>query len=103
MHGSQRSWAAAFHRYLFNPAGLGYLTVVSAVWLWTAGDALLVDRADASLAGIWGFLVTAPTSLVFVQLEGPLLWAGVAFAAVFQALLLGIAYCGTPSESRRGV
>lgn len=101
MHGSQRSWAAAFHRYLFNPAGLGYLTLVSAVWVWTAVDALLVDRADAGLAAIWGFLVTAPTSLMFVQMEGPLLWGGVVFAAVFQAVLFGIVYCGT--ESRQGV
>jgi len=88
-------------RYLLNPAVLGYLAVVLAVWTWVAADSLLVDRADASLAGMWGFLVAAPTSVMFVSASGPLLWLGLAGAALFQALLFGVAYCGLPGELRR--
>jgi hypothetical protein len=31
---------------------------------WVGVDALFVEHADASLAGVWTFLVTAPASLL---------------------------------------
>lgn len=102
MPGSPPSLATVLRRYLLNPASLGYLSLVLAVWTWIALDSLLVERADASLAGMWGFLVAAPTSVMFVSASGPLLWAGLAGAAIFQALLFGIAYCGLPFEAQRG-
>ncbi|WP_258348231.1 SCO4225 family membrane protein [Saccharopolyspora gregorii] len=102
MHGPRRTPAtAALHRYLFNPAGLGYLALVAVVWAWIALDVLLFDHTDNSLVGMWGFLVTAPTSLVFVQLSGPALWGGVLLAAVLQALLLGVTYAGVPVKRTR--
>ncbi|MCA1224977.1 SCO4225 family membrane protein [Saccharopolyspora sp. 6M] len=102
MHGPRRTPAtAALHRYLFNPAGLGYLALVAVVWAWIALDVLLFDHTGNSLVGMWGFLVTAPTSLVFVQLSGPALWGGVLLAAVLQALLLGVTYAGVPAKRTR--
>ncbi|MEU6130644.1 hypothetical protein ABZ805_15830 [Saccharopolyspora sp. NPDC047091] len=102
MHGARRIPATeALHRYLLNPAGLGYLALVALVWAWIALDVLLFDHADNSLVGMWGFLVTAPTSLVFVQLSGPALWGGVLLAAVLQALLLGVTYAGVPTKRTR--
>jgi hypothetical protein len=74
---------------LRTPVALGYLLIVAGVVVWAGVDALLVDHADASLAGIWSFLVTAPTSLLFVMLPGPLAWTGVAIGAVAQAAVVG--------------
>ncbi|MEU1487253.1 hypothetical protein [Streptomyces sp. NPDC005752] len=87
-----RTLSQSLRRYLVNPAALGYLAVVAAVGVWVGLDTLLVERVDASLAGVWLFLVTAPTSLLFATLPGALPFAGVAVGAVVQALALGAAY-----------
>ncbi|MFD4988747.1 SCO4225 family membrane protein [Streptomyces sp. NPDC058374] len=92
MAAAQRPAGTPFRRSLLNPAALGYLAVVAAVWVWIGVDTLLVDHADASLAGVWGFLVTAPTSFLFAALPGPLPLIGVAVGALVQALALGAAY-----------
>ncbi|MDF6019826.1 hypothetical protein [Streptomyces sp. JH34] len=92
MAASPRTLSLSLRRYLLNPAALGYLAVVAAVGVWVGLDALLVERADASLAGVWLFLVTAPTSMLFLALPGVLPFAGVAVGAVIQALALGAAY-----------
>lgn len=39
-------------------------------------NTLFVEHADAGMAGVWAFLVAAPTSLLFVILPGPLAWTG---------------------------
>ncbi|MFE2062206.1 SCO4225 family membrane protein [Streptomyces sp. NPDC059467] len=77
---------------LRTPVALGYLALVAAVVVWVGADTLFVEHADASLAGVWAFLVTAPTSLLFVMLPGPLAWAGVVVGAVVQAAVLGVLY-----------
>ncbi|MFG2460913.1 SCO4225 family membrane protein [Streptomyces sp. NPDC048523] len=87
-------------RYFLNPLALGYLLVVAAVLGWVGVDALFVDHADASLAGVWAFLVTAPASLLFVMLPGVWAWAGIAVGAVVNAAALGAAY---RSVSGRGL
>lgn len=99
---SRSSLAAALRHYLLNPVALGYLAVVVAVWGWIVLDALLVERLDASFAAIWGFLVTAPTSLPFLVLPSPLLWIGVVVSAVVQSIALGAAYRWITSLRQRG-
>ncbi|MFF3334853.1 SCO4225 family membrane protein [Streptomyces sp. NPDC002888] len=92
MNGPQRSLAATVRHHLLNPAALGYLLVVAAVLGWVGADLLFVEHQDASLAGVWAFVVTAPTSWLFLALPGPLPWAGVVIGALFQAAVLGTAY-----------
>ncbi|MBZ3908006.1 hypothetical protein WB401_33900 [Streptomyces brasiliscabiei] len=92
MPASSRSLSRTLRRHLVNPAALGYLALVVAVGVWVGVDALFVEHADASLAGVWLFLVTAPTSLFFVALPGGLSFAGIVLGAVIQAFVLGAAY-----------
>ena len=68
------------------------LIVVAAVVGWVGVDTLFVEHADASLAGVWAFLITAPASLLFVMLPGALAWAGIVVGAVVNAAVLGAAY-----------
>lgn len=79
---------------LRTPAALGYLALVAAVVAWVGLDTLFVEHADASLAGVWIFVVTAPTSFLFLALPGPLPWIGVAVGALVQAVALGALYRG---------
>ena len=53
-----------------------------------------ISHADASLAGMWLFFATAPTSLLFLVVPGQLALIGVPIGAVVQAALLGAAYQG---------
>ncbi|WP_329457440.1 SCO4225 family membrane protein [Streptomyces sp. NBC_01497] len=86
-----RSFTTSFRRALLHPVSLAYLALVAGVWCWVACDLLFVTHQDATLSGVWAFLVTAPTSLLFVALPGPLPWAGLAVGAVLQAAALGAA------------
>ena len=55
-----------------NAASLIYLGVVLATAVFVAVDTLLVPHEDASFAGVWLFLLAAPT--VFVFFVGSELW-----------------------------
>ncbi len=92
MAASSRSLSRALRHRLVNPAALGYLAVVVAVALWVGVDTLLVEHADASFAGVWLFVVTAPTSFLFLSLPGALPFVGVVVGAVAQAFVFGGAY-----------
>ncbi|MFB6935813.1 SCO4225 family membrane protein [Streptomyces chartreusis] len=92
MAGSQRSFVQVTRHHLVNPAALAYLALVVAVLVRTGVDALFVEHQDASLAGIWAFVVTGPTSWLFLMLPGGLPWAGVVVGALVQAAVLGAAY-----------
>ncbi|MGY0071985.1 SCO4225 family membrane protein (plasmid) [Streptomyces sp. QTS137] len=48
-----------------------------------------LEQPDGGFAGVWLFLVTAPTSLLFSALPGVLPFAGVAVGAAVRALALG--------------
>ncbi|MFE2941259.1 SCO4225 family membrane protein [Streptomyces sp. NPDC059255] len=89
---ARRSLPEMFRHYLLNPAALAYLALVGAVGLWIAVDTLFIEHADASFAGVWLFFVTAPTSLLFTTVSGPMAWFGVVFGAVVQAVALGALY-----------
>ncbi|MBP0459864.1 SCO4225 family membrane protein [Streptomyces montanisoli] len=70
-----------------------YLIVMAAVLVWVAIDTLFVPHADASMAGVWPFFLTAPTSLLLLAVPGLDGWgllAGMAVAAVVNATLLGL-------------
>ncbi|MEW2547783.1 hypothetical protein AB0910_18765 [Streptomyces sp. NPDC047002] len=86
-----RARTAAFLRSLRHPVALAYLALVAAVWVWVAADLLFVTHEDASLSGVWAFLVTAPTSLVFAALPSPFIWLGLPVGAAVQAAALGAA------------
>ncbi|MFE4692911.1 SCO4225 family membrane protein [Streptomyces sp. NPDC056749] len=92
MAASPRTLSRSVRHNLLNPAALGYLAIVAAVGVWVGLDATLVEHADASLAGVWLFIVTAPTSMLFAALPGSLPFAGIAVGAFVQALALGAAY-----------
>ncbi|MEU1558354.1 hypothetical protein ABZ517_37415 [Streptomyces scabiei] len=89
---SSRSLSRTLRRNLLNPAALGYLALVAAVGVWVGADTLFVEHADAGFAGVWLFLVTAPTSFLFVALPGGLPFVGVVLGAVIQAVVIGAAY-----------
>ncbi|MFD7664291.1 SCO4225 family membrane protein [Streptomyces sp. NPDC059788] len=87
-----------------NPVSLVYLALVVAAVLFAVVDTAFVQHEDASFAGIWAALLTAPT--VFpMWLAGDALWGGtgspqwyliltLAVAALVNALLLGLVHRG---------
>jgi hypothetical protein len=78
VHGEQamnKQHLRALARLAFgNPASLIYLGVVLATAVFVAVDTLFVPHEDASFAGVWLFLLAAPT--VFVFFVGSTLWGG---------------------------
>ncbi|MFD3969787.1 SCO4225 family membrane protein [Streptomyces cyaneofuscatus] len=100
MSASSRAMPRSLRRYLTSPAAVGYLAVV--VWLGT--DIALTASSDGSMAGVWLFFLTAPTSFLFVALPGALPWAGVVVGALVQAVALGAAHHGIRAwRARRAV
>ncbi|MEV4331287.1 hypothetical protein AB0K02_12230 [Streptomyces sp. NPDC049597] len=59
-----------------------YLALVAAAALFVAVDTLFVHHEDASMAGIWLFLLTAPTIFALMAL-GSLFGEGVVESAAF--------------------
>ncbi|MFJ1647689.1 SCO4225 family membrane protein [Streptomyces sp. NPDC088258] len=92
MADSARSLPQTLRHHLVNPVALGYLAIVAAVCAWVTVDTLFVAHQDASLAGVWAFFVTGPTSFLFVALPGPLPFVGIAVGAFVQAFALGALY-----------
>ncbi|MFH8405659.1 SCO4225 family membrane protein [Streptomyces sp. NPDC018019] len=87
-----------------NPVSLVYLGLVVAAVLFALVDMVFVEHQDASFAGIWAVLLTAPT-IFPLWLAGDALWgdAGspqwfavltLAVAALVNALLLGLVHRG---------
>ncbi|MEU2420078.1 hypothetical protein ABZ646_01500 [Streptomyces sp. NPDC007162] len=74
---------------LRTPVALGYLLLVAGVTVWACVDAAAFD---GSMALVWAFLVTTPTSLLLLMLPGPLVWAAVPVGALVQATVLGLAH-----------
>ncbi|MFI2368130.1 SCO4225 family membrane protein [Streptomyces sp. NPDC018833] len=74
-----------------NPASRIYLALVVAAALFVAVDTLFVHHEDASMAGIWLFLLTAPTIFALMAL-GTLFGEGVAESAgfLYPALVLAV-------------
>lgn len=90
---TSRSLPQNLRHYLANPLALGYLGVVLAVCLWVAVDTFFASSSgDASFAGVWAFLVTAPTSLL-VPFTSPVgLMIAIPIGAIVQAFALGAMY-----------
>ncbi|WP_326620354.1 hypothetical protein OHA57_34595 [Streptomyces anulatus] len=92
MDNTSRSLPQALRHYLVNPLALGYLGVVLAVCLWVAVDALSASSSgDASFAGVWAVLVTAPTSML-LPFAGPAGLIGIPIGSLVHALALGALY-----------
>ena len=71
----------------------GYLALCAALLVWVAADSLFVEHADASFAGVWPLLATAPTSLLAMAVgpsSPPAFFVLVALAAYVNATLLGL-------------
>jgi hypothetical protein len=76
-----------------NWVSRGYLLVFAALLVWVVVDGLAASPPDASLAGVWPFFWTLPTSLLLLPLpgvEGWILLVGLAVAALVNATLLGL-------------
>ncbi|MFJ8676087.1 SCO4225 family membrane protein [Streptomyces sp. NPDC093589] len=91
-----------------NPVSLGYLALVVAAALFAVADGLASAHADASFAGVWALLLTAPTVFPLL-LTGDAVWgesaapdgylaAATVAAALVNALLLGLARRGLRSR-----
>ncbi|MFJ2742425.1 SCO4225 family membrane protein [Streptomyces sp. NPDC087440] len=65
-----------------NPASVVYLSLVTVAALFVTVDMLFVTHDDASLAGVWLFLLAAPTVFLFM-IGGDLLASAVADSAAF--------------------
>ncbi|WP_432147351.1 SCO4225 family membrane protein [Streptomyces sp. bgisy029] len=91
-----RTLPQTLRHYLANPLALGYLGVVLAVCVWVAANTYsAASSGDASFAGVWAILATAPTSLLFTFLftfAGPIGLIGIPIGAVVQAFALGALY-----------
>ncbi|MFE8915522.1 SCO4225 family membrane protein [Streptomyces globisporus] len=87
-----RSLPQTLRHYLVNPLALGYLGVVLAVCLWVTVDTVSASSSgDASFAGVWAVLATAPTSMLFL-VAGPVGLIGIPIGAIVQAAALGALY-----------
>ena len=84
----------SFGSALRTPVAIGYLLIVAAVGVWVAVDTLLVTHSDASFAGVWLFVATAPTSMLFMVVPSQWGMIGVPIGALVQAAVLGAAYRG---------
>lgn len=82
-----------------NPVSLVYLTVVAATAVFVTVDTLFVPHDDASLAGVWLFLLAAPTVFLFfiggawwgAEAAGPswFMYLALTVSVLVQALALG--------------
>ncbi|MCX5207096.1 hypothetical protein OG897_37540 [Streptomyces sp. NBC_00237] len=74
-----------------NPASVVYLSLVTVAAVFVTVDMLFVTHDDASLAGVWLFLLAAPTVFLFM-IGGDLLPGGVADSAayLYPALVLSV-------------
>ncbi|MEU4026236.1 SCO4225 family membrane protein [Streptomyces anulatus] len=89
---TSRSMPQNLRHYLVNPLALGYLGVVLAVCLWVAVHTFSASSSgDAGFAGVWAFLVTAPTSLL-LPFTGPVGLIAIPIGAIVQAFALGALY-----------
>ncbi|MFC9181813.1 MULTISPECIES: SCO4225 family membrane protein [Streptomyces] len=92
MDKNPRSLPQTLRHYLVNPLALGYLGVVLAVCLWVTVDTVSASSSgDASFAGVWAILATAPTSMLFL-VAGPVGLIGIPIGAIVQAAALGALY-----------
>ncbi|MGW0548915.1 SCO4225 family membrane protein [Streptomyces altiplanensis] len=60
-----RQLHTAAHLTFRNPASLVYLGLVAATAVFVTADTLFVTHEDASFAGVWLFLLSAPTVFAF--------------------------------------
>ncbi|MFD6801397.1 SCO4225 family membrane protein [Streptomyces cyaneofuscatus] len=92
MDKNPRSLPQALRHYLVNPLALGYLGIVLAVCVWVTIDAVSASSSgDASFAGLWAVLATAPTSMLFL-VAGLVGLLGIPIGAIVQATALGALY-----------
>lgn len=96
-----------------NWASRAYLAVIAATTLWVLYDAAFVEHADASMAGVVPWLLTAPFSLLYTLLPGDgfggmeggaamaVYAVGIAVAATVNAALIGFAVRRTRLFPRR--
>lgn len=76
-----------------NLASRIYLGVVAVAITFGVVDTLFVDHADASLAAVWMFFATMPTSLVILpraEVPAGVLLALVVVAGLVQATVIGL-------------
>ncbi|MFE2376427.1 SCO4225 family membrane protein [Streptomyces sp. NPDC059398] len=70
----------------------GYLVVVAALLVWVWVDTTLVSHPDASFAGVYPILLTAPTSLLLLLpgIEGALVYVVLVAAALVNSSVVGL-------------
>ncbi|MEU0375098.1 hypothetical protein ABZ070_33930 [Streptomyces sp. NPDC006283] len=83
-----------------NRAAQGYLALVAVAAVYVAVDTLFVHHEDASFAGIWLFLLTAPTIFGFMAVgtligdtvteSAAFLYPALVLSVLIQAMALGL-------------
>ncbi|MET9532260.1 MULTISPECIES: SCO4225 family membrane protein [unclassified Streptomyces] len=83
----------------------GYLMVIAALLVWVWVDTTLVSHPDASFAGVYPILLTAPGSLLLLLpgIEGPLGWVVLVAAALVNSTVISLIVrrAGGHGSSRR--
>jgi hypothetical protein len=89
------TWGTTARRLWINPAALTYLGVVLAAVAFAVGVGLFAQGPDASFAGIWMYVTTAPVSFLFLLVDTESTLFGVltlVLSALVQSALVGALY-----------
>ncbi|WP_093802357.1 SCO4225 family membrane protein [Streptomyces sp. Wb2n-11] len=84
-----RQLHTAAHLTFRNPASLVYLGLVAATAVFVTADTLFVTHEDGSFAGVWLFLLSAPTVFAFF-IGGDLFGGSVSESAWFLYVALPV-------------
>lgn len=89
------TWGKTARRLWVNPAALAYLGLVLAAVAFAVGVSLFAQGPDASFAGIWMYVTTAPVSFLFLLVNTESTWfdvLSIALSALIQSALIGALY-----------
>ncbi|MEV8567581.1 hypothetical protein AB0436_18745 [Streptomyces sp. NPDC051322] len=69
-----------------------YLAIAAGLLIWVAVDTAFVPHQDASFAGVWPIMFTAPTGLLFLipGIEGPGVFVLLTLAAVVNSTVISL-------------
>ncbi|GAA2604423.1 SCO4225 family membrane protein [Streptomyces axinellae] len=89
------NWGMTARRLWGNPAALGYLALVLGTVAFTLVTMGFAPEPDASMAGVWMYVATAPVSFLFVMAGSVETWFMVfslVVSALVQSAVIGALY-----------
>ena len=88
-------WGTTVRRLWGNPAALVYLALVVGTVVFALVNMTLTAGPDASMAGVWMYVATAPVSFLFVLVGSDATWfmvLSLAVSALVQSAVIGALY-----------